>query len=726
MPELYVQVKNKIAINSKPIVPVCDNNDYVIIFDFDEEWNSLKTKTARFIYNKNYTDVIFDDNKCPLPIIRNTNSFTVGVFAGDLHTTTPAYFRVNRSILSGTEAPAPPEEASVYNKIMEKLNQISEDANRTNENIGSLGDLETESKDNLVNAINEVNSIQSDWNQNDEAKKDYIKGRTHYTYKERKTLYENNAISSSPIKINDNPFSLEVGKTYIVVFDGIEYEVICKSYNERFAYIGNLYFSTHKANLDSGEPFYIDDRVIYVELGSGTHSILLTENVEAVHTLDPKYIEDMYYTKTIPGNTLLCAFDTTGGKHNSVELAFPLVVSSVYDLIIDGDLYGGNVTIDKGTMTLACAQGVLIVEPHNPLLGRWDGNPLKRHIEIAEYNRKIIKQIDPKYIPNQSTVFEAMLFPNSSVPYQLNLESGITTDDLVKAFDKGQQVIARVCTNEEDDGIPFEMQRYASGSSGIISNIAFAPLSVPGVQSGGAIGIIHTMVIGFADGNWYYSYIALDAVGAPPIVPYTVPFEVYAKSCNTFEELVSATQNFRWRAYIYKGNHKLYLQIPEYPPSVTPSDLQFTGITEPDSASMSRCVWTTVQIEVSSSNAILWDDSTLSTFNTTLDTWGKYKLDKDQSGVFSVYDAFGAKIDLGLVGEGVIEYQGYRYLFNRVDGTSLYFYCIDFNSSSVPKISTIRLNRMYNTVTVTDFHLLWEIATESEVNDAVNDIFKTI
>ena len=177
MPELYVQVKNKIAINSKPIVPVCDNNDYVIIFDFDEEWNSLKTKTARFIYNKNYTDVIFDDNKCPLPIIRNTNSFTVGVFAGDLHTTTPAYFRVNRSILSGTETPAQPEESSVYNTIMKKLNQISEDANRTNENIGSLGNLETESKDNLVDAINEVGRIQPDWNQNDETKKDYIKNR---------------------------------------------------------------------------------------------------------------------------------------------------------------------------------------------------------------------------------------------------------------------------------------------------------------------------------------------------------------------------------------------------------------------------------------------------------------------------------------------------------------------------------------------------------------------
>lgn len=173
----------------------------------------------------------------------------------------------------------------------------SKETEQLRKDIGSLGDLETESKDNLVNAINEVGSIQPDWNQNDETKKDYIKGRTHYTYKERKTLYENNAISSSPIKINDNPFSLEVGKTYIVEFDGIEYEIICKSYNGRFAYIGNLYFGTHNANLDSGEPFYIDDMLIYVELGNGTHSIALIEEVEKVHQIDPKYIEDMYYSE---------------------------------------------------------------------------------------------------------------------------------------------------------------------------------------------------------------------------------------------------------------------------------------------------------------------------------------------------------------------------------------------------------------------------------------------
>ena len=50
----------------------------------------------------------------------------------------------------------------------------SQETEQLRKDIGSLGDLETESKDNLVDAINEVGRIQPDWNQNDETKKDYI------------------------------------------------------------------------------------------------------------------------------------------------------------------------------------------------------------------------------------------------------------------------------------------------------------------------------------------------------------------------------------------------------------------------------------------------------------------------------------------------------------------------------------------------------------------------
>ena len=574
--------------------------------------------------------------------------------------------------------------------------------------------------------------LQPDWSQNDETKKDYIKNRTHYTYKESKTLYENTAMdftSISHINIDGNPFLLEEGKTYIVVWDGVKYEAVCKIYPaSRLPFLGNVYWGNQRPSDDTGEPFYVDDKAIYAEFGSGTHSILLMQNVEAVHTLDPKYIEDMYYTKTIPGNTLLCAFDPIEGKCERVELAFPLVAGSTYNLTIHGEEYGGNVTVSNGVVSLACAYGELVVNSDNPLLGRWNGDPRKHNIEIAEYNRKIIKQIDPKYIPNQSTVFEARLFPDSSIPYRLNLESGIAVGDLVKAFDEGQRVIARLCFDEDDDGFPFEMQEYLPGSNSDIPNaIIFAPCSISGLQSGGAIDSLSTVVIEFIEGNWYFSSFALDAIGGQSGFAYTIPFEINAASCNTFAELVSATQNFRWRAYIYKGDHKLYLQIPEYSPSVTPNVLYFSGITEPDGSGISSCVWTTVRIPVSSSNVILWDDSTLAATNTALDTWDYYKLNKDQSGALRVYDVFNEEITiLGLVGKGVIEYGDYRYLFNKVDGAALEFYCMDFTNESKPKISTISIDRRTNTIGVTNFQPLWEIATELEVNNAVNDIFETI
>ena len=329
--------------------------------------------------------------------------------------------------------------------------------------------------------MKDAGSIQSDWSQNNETKKDYVKSRTHWT--EIKPVVEKvNIITDASYKYDSQgcykingafvcPYSQNIELT-----DGtpITITIETKSFDGQLsAETANpdiLDFSLRGQQVNGYKvpsAWYFDlnrhSLTIYGEGSSNNPamSFSITAEIqqerEVVHTLDPKYIEDMYYTKTIPGNTLLCAFDVSEGKHTSVELAFPLVVDSEYNLTIDGDSYGGNVAVDNGTITLNCAHGVLTVEPHNPLLGRWDGNPLKHHIEIAEYNHKIIHQIDPKYIPNQNTVFEARLFPDSSIPNKLNLESGIAVGDLIRAFDEGRRVIARFCVDESDNGISFEM-----------------------------------------------------------------------------------------------------------------------------------------------------------------------------------------------------------------------------------------------------------------------------
>lgn len=124
MPNIKIEVKNKIARGDGTRV-VCDNSDYVAHFAFDAEWDAYDTKTARFVSCGKYTDVVFSGNECAVPVMQDTRAVTVGVFAGDLHTTTPAYFACVPSILCGGGVPADPA-PEVYAQIMELLNNIAD------------------------------------------------------------------------------------------------------------------------------------------------------------------------------------------------------------------------------------------------------------------------------------------------------------------------------------------------------------------------------------------------------------------------------------------------------------------------------------------------------------------------------------------------------------------------------------------------------------------------
>ncbi len=125
MPDINISVRDKIAAQTGRAMMVCDNSDYTLVFDFDEEWAAYGTKTARFRWNGSYADVVFDGDTCPCPAIRDTALVRVGVFAGDLHTSTPAIVACLPSIRGGDGAPLDPED-DVYDQIMEKLNAMGE------------------------------------------------------------------------------------------------------------------------------------------------------------------------------------------------------------------------------------------------------------------------------------------------------------------------------------------------------------------------------------------------------------------------------------------------------------------------------------------------------------------------------------------------------------------------------------------------------------------------
>lgn len=123
MPVINISVRDKIAKQTDRTVYVCGNSDYTIKFDFDPEWDAYSIKTARISFNGHPLDVAFEGNECIIPVITGTYRFDVGVFAGDLHTTTAARVSCKKSALCADGYPVPPP-PDIYNQIMEMLNHM--------------------------------------------------------------------------------------------------------------------------------------------------------------------------------------------------------------------------------------------------------------------------------------------------------------------------------------------------------------------------------------------------------------------------------------------------------------------------------------------------------------------------------------------------------------------------------------------------------------------------
>lgn len=122
MKTINVLVRDKIASAVGDIVYICGNSDYAVSFDFDAEWDAHDVKTARFVHDGSYIDVVFTGNQCAMPVIHKAYGIYVGVYAGDLRTTTPAHIPSAASILSADGTPeAPPDD--VYAQLTELCNE---------------------------------------------------------------------------------------------------------------------------------------------------------------------------------------------------------------------------------------------------------------------------------------------------------------------------------------------------------------------------------------------------------------------------------------------------------------------------------------------------------------------------------------------------------------------------------------------------------------------------
>ncbi len=120
MKRIEITVENLVAWQTNSTDYVCGNSDFVVGFVFGKEWDEFETKTARFIHGGEHTDIVFTGKECKVPVILNTKRMEIGVYAGDLHTTTPAIVHCRKSILCDSGAPADPT-PDVYAQLMEML-----------------------------------------------------------------------------------------------------------------------------------------------------------------------------------------------------------------------------------------------------------------------------------------------------------------------------------------------------------------------------------------------------------------------------------------------------------------------------------------------------------------------------------------------------------------------------------------------------------------------------
>ena len=120
---IEITIRNNVArIASSPII-VGKNKDYIVRFDFDEDWDKYDTKTARFSQDGEYQDIIFAGNECSMPALDGGKVVEVGVYAGDISTTTPAYLKIQKSIIDDDGVPSDPT-PDVYAQLMERLNDL--------------------------------------------------------------------------------------------------------------------------------------------------------------------------------------------------------------------------------------------------------------------------------------------------------------------------------------------------------------------------------------------------------------------------------------------------------------------------------------------------------------------------------------------------------------------------------------------------------------------------
>lgn len=121
---IKVTIEDRVATAEGDPSVICGNSVYTVTFTFDDEWEDFEVKTARFKYltseGVRHVDQPFTGDTVDAPVLFDTREVEVGVYAGDLTTTTGATIRCTPSIRCGAGEEVEPE-PDKYDALMDLI-----------------------------------------------------------------------------------------------------------------------------------------------------------------------------------------------------------------------------------------------------------------------------------------------------------------------------------------------------------------------------------------------------------------------------------------------------------------------------------------------------------------------------------------------------------------------------------------------------------------------------
>ena len=131
MADIIIRVRNRIAevVGSPKII--CGNNGYHAIFDLDEEWNAQEIKTMRVAWTDTFSgqprhiDVPFFMGFAAVPAISDAYEVHIGLYSGNIMTTTPATISCVRCVTDGGTYHEDPE-PDTYAALLALLRDITQ------------------------------------------------------------------------------------------------------------------------------------------------------------------------------------------------------------------------------------------------------------------------------------------------------------------------------------------------------------------------------------------------------------------------------------------------------------------------------------------------------------------------------------------------------------------------------------------------------------------------